>query len=109
MEILHVLLLDSFISNITGLRWMDTFVEFNVQLMKRPEVDEYLDRNYPRIVQDFNDFNLLHNKVLYVHNSAAKSYIHWLDIMMRPPFNGRFLSRSLESLTKYTPAMDSMT
>jgi hypothetical protein len=107
-EILHVLLLGSFISNITGLRWMDTFVEFNVQLMKRPEVDEYLDRNYPRIVQDFNDFNLLHNKVLYVHNSAAKSYIHWLHIMMKPPFNGRFLSRSLESLTKYTPAMDSL-
>ena len=107
-EILYILLLDSFISNITGLRWMDTFVEFNVQLLKRKDVADYLDRNYPRIIQDFNNFNLLHNKVLYIHNSAAKSYIHWLHIMMKPPFNGRFLSRSLESLTKYTPSMNGL-
>jgi hypothetical protein len=105
LDLLHVLLLDSFVSNITGLRWMDTFVEFNVQLMRKENVASYLDRSYPRIVQDFNNFNLLHNKVLYIHNSVACAYIHWLDIMMKPPFNGRFQSRTLEALCKHTPQL----
>ena len=105
-DLLYILLIDSFVSNITGLRWMNTFVEFNVQLQKQRSVSDYLDRTYPRLVQDFNNFNLLHQGVLYVHNGAAKSYIHWLDIMLKPPFNGRFQSKSLDLLTKYTPLLE---
>jgi hypothetical protein len=102
-EILHVLLLDSFVSNITGLRWMNTFVEFNVQLMKQQELTRHLDRVYPRIVQDFNTFNLLHKGVLHIHNSVAKSYLHWLAIMLAPPFNGSFENKTLDLLQHHTP------
>lgn len=106
MDILFVLLIDAFVSNLTGIHWMDTFVEFNVRLMKEKSVEKYLDKTYPCIIQDFNNFNLRHQGRLFIHNSVAKCYIHWFDIMTKPPFNGRFQSRSLEPLKKYTPKLE---
>jgi len=106
LDILFVLLIDAFVSNLTGIHWMDTFIEFNVRLMKEKNAEDYLDKTYPCIIQDFNNFNLRHRGRLFIHNSVAKCYIHWFDIMTKPPFNGRFQSRSLEPLKKFTPKLE---
>lgn len=97
LDIMHILLLDTMLGNMWELEWMQIFVRMNLDLLATDDLDAVLNVSYPLIVQNFNHFNVWHNRTLYVHNSAAKSFLHWLRILLSAPYNGYYDGKRLDS------------
>ena len=106
-DLLVLLLIDSYVSNNCNVAWFNTFVETNIELLHETQPRDYCNRHYPILVQYFNRFGLYYQGTLYPHASAAKCFVHWLHIMMRPPFSGKWVGKSLVELTYHVPRLDS--
>lgn len=102
-DLLVLLLIDSYVSNTCNVAWFNTFVETNIELLHQTSPLDYCDRHYPIVVQYFNHFGVYYENTLYTHESAAKSFVHWLHLMLQPPFHGKWMGKSLVPLTYDMP------
>jgi len=104
-DLLVLLLIDVYVSNLVNIAWFNTFVETNIEILHSPDPQDYCNKHYPVIVQYFNHFGVYFRNTLYPHGSAAKSFIHWLDLMMKPPFRGLFNGKSFQQLYYRIPKL----
>ena len=58
---------------------------------------------FPRLVQAFNGFGVFHQEKYYVHNSAAKAFLHWLCIMLGAEFKGLWEKHNFNGLHSMVP------
>jgi len=98
-DVLLMLMIDSYVSNKLRFEWMDKFVDFNIYVVKQGlNYIDSIDKQYPKIIQDFNFFNVVHNDNIYIHNSATASFLHWIKIIMSEPYNGKIGALDVSSL-----------
>lgn len=99
-EVLITLMLQVAISNLVvgELSWLNTFVHFRTELMENSDALEFVDREYPVIVQHFNSFGVYWKKRLLPTKHILEAFVHWLNMMMGPPFKGSYKNISLHSL-----------
>jgi len=95
-DMMYLLLVNSWLGNLWQLELIKVFVVYNLDLLEGNTTTRFRV-DYPLLVQSFNHFDVYYLGTLYTHESLAKAFCHWYSIMMRPPFNGRFDNRSLES------------
>ena len=106
LDVMYLMMLDTRVNNACNkLNWMVTMVYYNVHLldMHNPIGTLTKGKNFPMLVQAFNGTGVYHAGKYYSHNSAAKSFIHWLCIILLPPFKGKWGKHNFGSLHVLLP------
>ena len=93
LDLLIMLMANSYISNLSGVDFRKTFVILQIEFTPSHPL---LDANHPILLQAFNHFGLYYKKRYYKHGDFAASLWHWYDIMRGPPFYRQFEHKIIE-------------
>lgn len=109
-EILIAIGLQVCISNLIDaeLDWLNLFVHFRTELAKEVYPKDFLNRSYPVMVQYFKDFGIFWKNCLYPHNYLLDAFMHWLGIMLKPPFSGFYDNIDLRPLKKFQTVVNNL-
>jgi len=88
-DIALLFLISLYASNALGIQFTEYFVIFYDWLEKNAfQLDRQLStRTYPIILQSFNWFGLYHDGHFYQHTNILNCLLHWMRIIIAPPFN----------------------
>ena len=88
-DIALLFLISLYASNALGIQYTEHYVIFYDWLETNAfQLDRQLStRNYPMIMQSFNWFGIYHNGHFYQHTSVLDCMLHWMKIIISPPFN----------------------
>jgi hypothetical protein len=88
-DIAMLFLISLYASNALGIQYTEYFVIFYDWLEKyASQLHRQLStRNYPIILQSFNWFGIYHDGHYYQHNNVLNCMLHWMKIIIEPPFN----------------------
>jgi len=102
-----LLVLNAYVNNRSSLTFFSTFVVFRQTFSRQPNPEEFLrNKKRPLIVESFNHYNFYHNGVLYVYNSAMLSFMHWIRVLLSPPYNGFYGSVDIRGVVKGLPNLN---
>ena len=107
LDVMYLMMLDTRVNNACNkFNWMVTMVYYNIHLVEMHNPIQTLTKGkpFPMLVQAFNGTGVLYAGKYYNHNSAAKSFIHWLCIILSPPFKGKWGKHNFGGLHVLLPA-----
>jgi hypothetical protein len=103
-DALLLLIIDAYVNNRSSINFLSNFVVFHSHLETEELPGKFLaDKRRPLIVQSYNHFNLYYNGELFVYNKAMLAFLHWLRILLRPPFNGIFNGVDIRPILNHLP------
>lgn len=103
LDLMIMLMANSYISNMSGIDFRKTFVLLANEFEPNHPL---LNVDYPILFQAFNHFGLYYKKVYYCHDNFVTSLWHWYDIMRGPPFHKEFEHKVIELGELYRVATD---
>jgi hypothetical protein len=88
-DIALLFLISLYASNALGIQYTEYYVIFYDWLEKNAfQLDRQLStRNYPIILQSFNWFGVYHDGHFFQHTNVLNCMLHWMKIIIAPPFN----------------------
>jgi len=93
LDLLIMLMANSYISNLSGVDFRKSFVVLQKDLSPTHAL---LQVSYPVLVQPFNHFGVYYKNKFCPHDNFASSLWHWYDIMRGPPFHKQFEHKTIE-------------
>jgi hypothetical protein len=106
LDLMYLMMLDTRVNNSSNkLNWMSVMLYFNVHLLDMPNPIGALTagKDFPMLVQAFNGTGVFYQGKYYDHNGAAKAFLHWLCIMLLPPFKGKWTKHNFGGLHVLLP------
>lgn len=100
-----LLIVSAYVNNRSaGLLFLSNFVVFHSTLESMDAPASFLaSRRRPLIVQSYNHFNLYYNGELFVYNKAMPAFLHWIRIILQPPYRGIFGGIDVRPILNHLP------
>lgn len=104
-DALLVYITNAYINNRSQrLNFAVNFVVFHSVLENVESPRAYLDsKRRPLIVQSYNHFNFYHKGQLFVYNRFSLALVHWISVLLSPPYNGYYDGIEIEPILTQFP------